>query len=1113
MPGGLCFCACDSDSDSSSVYAQQHRGGGIRAIEAGLEIAKKSPPSPILEKTPPSSAEKSDRLEPSPLPKPETKKKTKILSKRAMRQVAKPDEYIDYSSSTAVERLARDVETVLRRWHVVDGSDSHASMYVRPKDQPASSPGATRKGRHPTSPQKSLLNPSQNSVHVLRSEQLPWQISFHLPNGQHISHSIDLEVALWDGEGDHAMEEEIQESLPLSLRRATGLQNMPLNVFANFSTLFGIGQHITLTPLHVNLGKDLWEFLCVSVQQRHVKTAVLPSVTSVLSGWLQSALNLATVSSQCCIPVFGFWGPYQPQKQQFAHFLADDAASILPGWLQASQHMEIIEKNSRRRRKKETHLNRKYVPPFMTGQCLTPPVADDDEKQVVFWASLLPHVSSARLAGADSRLTVWGDVLLRHCAENSVALWGARHVYSWTRPTSSTQYTVFFMNDDTWDDKIWRKRQTKGNEEAKDTAKAYRRACQCYALQIMEEASDSSDSDPLWGPVQDPVASIHATVTWNAIRGEKDHELQPLLKLPLKIRSRHTMTRVDWIETEESIEQSILDPYRPGVFVVQVHGDAECAAATLTATQRCILAALIRTATLPAETMLNHLLDQQIMDGWDTKAGNEIAYQLADRIKAQPGTRALVTAMDWEDAADDMIGLDEAEEIVQRVLDNQIGHGFPERPEGESSPIGPEVDDLFKPFSKAAPFGRLVSNLFVHMASVRSPSSMVLVFSAFCRELRRRWDLRESLPNVNYVHGLDPATDSYVPKRCFSNVGEKATFAAQVNSTDPDPDDWNCLVGQKIQVFNLCVETAIAEELRKVEMAERTARNEVSILHTPSKSEERPSQKPRLDSPDEEPANRKNRHDLSENGPLIYNGDNNARSIDHELVMGEIKSVDGDYMSVDQSLGQDVNSATGKVNDSSVSVYVEQVVHQAANGPLNAKSKSLMSGAINATDWVSDADDESSRGTQSRSSRTPSARGTATDDGTKSLASQQSSYYDAEEGGKVPSIFHLIMGDAAAEEPAAASVLEMMIGKDRNIERKGARCPVQGATLHNGEQVYAPYLRRPYPLTDDVIFQRRMMLAKQTGKKSAASTTLEQLHIAHRFQFPKLSSDMSAFKA
>eukprot|EP00977_Amphora_coffeiformis_P017636 scaffold5833_cov165-Amphora_coffeaeformis.AAC.10 len=1117
MPGRLCFCACDSDSDSSSVHAkqQQQRGGGPRAIEAGLEIAKKNPPSPILEKTPPTSAEKSDKSEPSPptsKPKTQPKTKTKKTSKRAMRRVAKPDEYLDYSSSTAVERLARDVETVLRRWHVVDGSDRHVSMYVRPKDQPASSPGATQKGRQPTSPQKNLLNPSQNSVHVLRSEQLSWKMSFYLPNGQHIFHSIDLEVALWDGEGNHPADEELQESLPLSLRRATGLQNMPLNVFANFATLFGIGQHITLTPLHVNLGKDLWEFLCFSIQQRHVKEAALPSVTSVLSGWLQSALNLATISSQCFIPAFGFWGPYQPQKQQFAHFLADDAASILPGWLQASQHMEVKEKNARRRRKKEVHLNRKYVPPFMTGQCLTPPVEDDDEKQVVFWASLLPHVSSARLAGADSRLTVWGNVLLRHCVDNFVALWGARHVYSWTRPTSSTQYSGFFMEDDTWDDKIWRKRQTEINEETDDAAKAYRKACQRYALQIMEEAADSSDNDPLWGPVQDPLASIHATVTWNATRPEKDNDLQPLLTLPLKIRSRHAMSRVDWIETEESIEHSILDPYRPSVFVVQVHGDSECAAATLTATQRCILAALIRTATLPAETMLNHLLDQQIIDGWDTKAGNEIAYQLAERIQAQPGTRALVTAMDWEDAADDMVGVEEAEEIVQRVLDSEIAHGYPERPEGDCGPIGPEVDDLFKPFPKAAPFGRLVSNLCVHMASARSPSSMVLVFSTFCRELRRRWDLRESLPNVNYVHGLDPATDSYVPKRCFSNVGDKATFAAQVNSTDPDPDDWNCLVGQKMQVFNLCVETAIAEELRKVEIAERSTKNEALSFQTPVKNEERPSQKPRLDSPDKEPTNGQNHHDTSETGLLKYNCDSNARAKDHESVMGDTKSADGDYMSVDQSLGL---SATGRFNDNSSSVYVEQVVHQAASGPLNTKSKSLMSGAIDTLDWTSDADEESSRGsrgTPSRSSRTPPARGATTDDGTKSMTSQQSSYYDAEEGGKVPSIFQLIMGDAAAE-PAAASVLEMFLGKDRNIERKGARCPVQAATLQNGEQVYAPYLRRPYPLTDDVIIQRRMMLARQASTKTAASTALEQLQIAHRFQFPKLSSDMSAFKA
>jgi len=39
------------------------------------------------------------------------------------------DEYIDYSCSTPLERLSRDVETLLRSWHIISGSDRHVSFH------------------------------------------------------------------------------------------------------------------------------------------------------------------------------------------------------------------------------------------------------------------------------------------------------------------------------------------------------------------------------------------------------------------------------------------------------------------------------------------------------------------------------------------------------------------------------------------------------------------------------------------------------------------------------------------------------------------------------------------------------------------------------------------------------------------------------------------------------------------------------------------------------------------------------------------------------------------------------------------------------------------------
>lgn len=100
-----------------------------------------------------------------------------------------------------------------------------------------------------------------------------------------------------------------------------------------------------------------------------------------------------------------------------------------------------------------------------------------------------------------------------------------------------------------------------------------------------------------------------------------------------------------------------------------------------------------------------------------------------------------------------------------------------------------------------------------------------------------------------------------------------------------------------------------------------------------------------------------------------------------------------------------------------------------------------------------------------------------------------SAYYDADEG----SVDGVLNGGGTA--------------------RKGARCPVLGASLSKtGDQLYAPYLQRPYPLTDDVIAQRQIMMRRQKGAKASA-TIKQRIEIAQRLQRPKLLSDMQAFKA
>jgi hypothetical protein len=400
---------------------------------------------------------------------------------------------------------------------------------------------------------------------------------------------------------------------------------------------------------------------------------------------------------------------------------------------------------------------------------------------------------------------------------------------------------------------------------------AYRKHCRQVALYRIDKAAGSTRSSPLWGPPDDPILSMSATLSWenrsnNNISIKSNNDLstaRPLLALPLK--SRHSMTESDWIEMEDATESAILDIHRPTTCTITVQFDHETPHASAAATQRCLLAALIRTATLPKETLLSHTIDVDLMSKSDTIAGNKIAGMLARKVGVNKTTAALVSAMDWATVVDEMIDDDNAESIIESVLsmsttvkDNTndvdddsssifgntpisssyLLHTFPNPPEGFASNLvamssissvtdnynchsrvdekrrnSLAIEQIWQPLTKGAPPGRLLSLLFVQMARVRTPCSMALVWMTFCKDLRRRWDDRELLPNTNYVPGLDPLPSEYRnPNKINSlggtttaqpntiSTGGHANFAALVNSTEPDPDDMNCLIGQKLQV-------------------------------------------------------------------------------------------------------------------------------------------------------------------------------------------------------------------------------------------------------------------------------------------------------------------------
>jgi Rab3 GTPase-activating protein catalytic subunit len=569
---------------------------------------------------------------------------------------------------------------------------------------------------------------------------------------------------------------------------------MPVDPFGNFSTLFGIGQHITLSPETMN--DDLTASLALSVLLRHHEKTTPWVVTSILSSLLQTALNVAISNVQSRLPVFGVWGTYSPEQVQ-AHFdftrmqQHSIFLELFPKWIC------LIAKLPQRRRRlfsKSTtaHLSRHYIPPFVSATIL--PGLEMDSPSATFWVSLLP----GRNLAADSRLSVWGNMLLRHCppSTTSVVLCGARHVYTWLK--SATARTSALVGNDCIQE--WRTNRATDDimDEPAETVDMYRRQCRRHAEKLLQVASGATATDPRWGPLDDPIASVNVTVCWNG-RTNDANIVEPLISLPFRIRSRRKMSRRDWMDMEDSVERTLLDPYNPSSFVVQTHYDKDTSVTPLAASQRCILAAMIRSATLPHEILMQYLTSEAVMDDWSSQVGEQAAKEIVNHANLDQRTRQLVEAMDWTSIADDMIESWEAEQMVRDVFECNTVSGFPSPPE-ESFCSMDDNRGPFEPLGKSAPPGRLLSMLFLSMSRLHAPSSMALVWMKFVNELRSHWDMRESLPNMGYVPGLDPSPEELNVKNDLSTIGLKADYAAFVNSSEPDPDDGHCLIGQKLQV-------------------------------------------------------------------------------------------------------------------------------------------------------------------------------------------------------------------------------------------------------------------------------------------------------------------------
>lgn len=1003
------------------------------------------------------------------------------------------EEYTDYSCSTAIEGLSRDVETVLRTWHVDRGSDRHVSVGKR----------------------KSSQDPEDPSASLIRSNTIIWQFSVTTAEGRS-SVTIDLELALWDAPGDaivlSEMDDDDQDStLVRSLRR------LPLNVMAshdylfdNFSTLFGVGQHISLTPIQPEpMPADLAEYLGNSLLQRHdEKQTVSWVLGSTLSGWLQSALNCAVSNCQCCIPAFGVWGEYRPnqllpatssnrstkhsqmnQSTRSNHSDTTDTllgttihtksqivstgVPIFPKWIESIQGVKLPTVGRRFRARAQKFWNHRFVPPFVNGTVISPSGALENPGTA---ATMSISASKNGIKGVGvqnriskrSRLSVWASVLLEHCEDATVVLCGARHVFGYFKPRKENYRNTIFQNlDDDYIIESQKWRRVRDITASKDEANIYRQQCRETALGMLEDAwGERRDNIPIWGPVDDPVASVYATTTWNGTV-DGNGNLNALLTFPLRIRSRRELSKRDYIEMEESIEKTILDPLAPSRFSIQVFFDHDASVTTMAANQRCILATLIRAATLPGETLLQHLTEEELVELWDDNAGTIVANKLADTAKVGSTTRQLVEVMEWSGVMEDMISVREAEAIVHAVMRSGLDSSFPDSPDNAFT----EIDGILSPFRKSAPWGRLLGVLFTKMAKLRELSSMALVWGVFIDELRRRWEMRESLPNMQYVPGLDPHPLHLYSHRGVSSIGRKADYAAFLNCSEPDPDDYNCLIGQKLQVFNLGVECVVASEMMESEALEHfLGTGEIPATST-------------RHSPIEEPHVDLSMGPLSE--PNVPDSPIRFKKETDSVVPAEEKTnyapptvnADLEFWVMDApghgaAMDEGFDTVEQAKDPSDDFHFASPITTLVANGD----SPTTESVEVEIVDSKSSPADVSMDSSQD--------------------------FYDAAEAGSIFSAKNDFV------------TLDTGMDKAGAFRRPGARCPVQGLALQGtGDQLFAPYLQRSPPLTDDLVLERRVMLSYQGDNGNRKGVLQSRLELANRLQRPKLYSDMCAFKA
>ena len=223
----------------TSADKREHQSQSFISLVAG--ISDQASPSVAPQRRPLTSvrplvpAEISDRSEPSESERsgrtggPRDESRAGPRARTPDMPPSKPalDEYIDYSCSTSLERLSRDVETALRGWHVASGSDRHVSLTQRTIRPAGGGRGRVSGGAG---------GPTAASSRLIRSADV-CLAAFPLPGGGGDSEGrggasvgagattervdVSLRLCLWDGPPSSRADEETDGG-PSSIRDGGG---------------------------------------------------------------------------------------------------------------------------------------------------------------------------------------------------------------------------------------------------------------------------------------------------------------------------------------------------------------------------------------------------------------------------------------------------------------------------------------------------------------------------------------------------------------------------------------------------------------------------------------------------------------------------------------------------------------------------------------------------------------------------------------------------------------------------------------------------------------------------------------------------------------------------